>query len=221
VPTTLEAEALRLNARYVEEVVVGWDLCPWAARAWRDGEVERVVFPQTRPEARAVAAFVEQISARPRCSIGLAIFPRVDLSVSAWDRFAEEVRRTGGPFLIAAFHPQPRGEPRAQPRAEPRAQPRAEPHAQPRGEPRAEPRAGRASPANAAELVSLIRRTPDPTLQLVRASLIDALAAGGRDVSGEIARANFATVTARDPARLAALLDDLRRDRDRAYAPFA
>jgi hypothetical protein len=189
VPATLEDEALRLNARYVEEVVIGWDLCPWAARAWRDGEVARRVFPLPRPEAGAVAAFVGEIAADPRCSIGLAIFPRVTLSVAAWDRFAEEVRRARGPFLVAAFHPQPRG-------------------------------AGGA-PANATELVALVRRAPDPTLQLVRASLIDALAAGGRDVSGDIARANFATVTARDPARLAAALDDLRRDRDRAYAPFA
>jgi hypothetical protein len=187
VPTSLEAEALRLNARYVEEVVIGWDLCPWAARAWRDGQVERRVFPATRPEARAVAAFVAEIAARPLCSIGLAIFPRVDLGAPAWDRFAEEVRRAGGPgapFLIAAFHPQSRG---------------AEPV------------------ANAAQLVSLIRRTPDPTLQIVRATLIDALARDGRDVSAEVARANYATVTARDPAALTALLDDLRRDRDRAY----
>jgi len=132
------AEALRLNARYVEEVVIGWDLCPWAARAWRDGEVERRVFPSPRPEAAAVAAFVEQIAARPRCSVGLAIFPRVDLPVAAWDRFAEEVRR-----------------------------------------------------------------------------------AGGRDVSADVAQANFATVARRDPARLVALLDDLRRDRDRAYAALA
>jgi hypothetical protein len=29
----LAAEARRLNTRYVEEVVIGWDLCPWAARA--------------------------------------------------------------------------------------------------------------------------------------------------------------------------------------------
>ena len=28
----LVAEALRVNARYVEEVVIGWGLCPWAAR---------------------------------------------------------------------------------------------------------------------------------------------------------------------------------------------
>ena len=188
-PATLEGEALRLNARYVEEVVIGWDLCPWAARAWRDGEVERRVFPSPRPEAAAVAAFVEQIAARPRCSVGLAIFPRVDLPVAAWDRFAEEVRRAGGPFLVAAFHPSDRGA----------ATPAATP----------------------AQLVSLIRRTPDPTLQLVRASLIDALGAGGRDVSADVAQANFATVARRDPARLVALLDDLRRDRDRAYAALA
>jgi hypothetical protein len=78
-----------------------------------------------------------------------------------------------------------------------------------------------APPANPAALVSLIRRTPDPTLQLVRASLIDDLARTGRDVSAEIARDNFATVSARDPAALTALLDDLRRDRDRAYGGAA
>lgn len=180
----LVAEALRLNARYVEEVVIGWDLCPWAARAWREGQVERRVFIDPRPHAPAVTAFVEEISARPLCSIGLAIFPRVDLGVAAWDRFAEEVRRAKGPFLIAAFHPQSRGH---------------------------------APPTNASQLVSLIRRTPDATLQLVRASLIDDLARAGRDVSAEIARDNFAAVSARDPAALTALLDDLRRDRDRAY----
>jgi hypothetical protein len=185
---TLVAEALRLNARYVEEVVIGWDLCPWAARAWREGQVERRVLPHPRPEARAVAALVEEIAARPRCAIGLAIFPRVDLSVAAWDRFAEDVRRAKGPFLIAAFHPQSRVD---------------------------------APPTNAAALVSLIRRTPDPTLQLVRASLIDDLARTGRDVSAEIARDNFARVSARDPVALTALLDDLRRDRDRAYGAAA
>ncbi len=36
-------EALRLNARYVEEMVIGWGLCPWAAQAWRDGAVARRV----------------------------------------------------------------------------------------------------------------------------------------------------------------------------------
>jgi hypothetical protein len=184
----LADEALRVNARYVEEVVIGWDLCPWAARAWRQGQVERRVFLDAPPDGAAVAGFIEEIAARPACAIGLAIFPRAELSVGAWERFAEEVRRAGGPFLVAPFHPLYR--------------------------------AGAAAPENAAQLVSLIRRTPDPTLQLVRATLVQELqelARGGRDVSADVARANFATVSARTPAALAALLDELRRDRDQAY----
>jgi hypothetical protein len=55
-------------------------------------------------------------------------------------------------------------------------------------------------------------------LQLVRAGLIEALGRGGRDVSGEIARANFETINARTPAALDAALRDIRRDRDASYA---
>jgi hypothetical protein len=178
----LIAEALRVNARYVEEVVIGWDLCPWAARAWRNGEVERRVLLDERPDVGAVAAAIAELGPLPTCAVGLLLFPRVELEVGAWESFAERVRRTGGPFHVAAFHPRYR----------------------PAGVPA----------ANAAQLVSLIRRTPDPTLQLVRASAIDALARDGRDLSAEIAGANFATVSARDPGALERLLDELRRDRD-------
>ena len=184
-PVSLVAEALRVNARYVEEVVIGWDLCPWAARAWREGGVERRVFNAPEPDVAAVATFVAEIATRPACAVGLAIFPCAAASVGAWEHFAEAVRRASGQFLVAAFHP--------------------------------DYRAGGPAPTNAAELVSLIRRTPDPTLQLIRAALVDDLARDGRDLSADIARDNFATVAARDPATLAALLDDLRRDRDRAY----
>ena len=59
------------------------------------------------------------------------------------------------------------------------------------------------------------RRTPDPTLQLVRASLLENLRG---QVSDDVGRDNHATVTARGPAALAALLDDIRRDRDDRYA---
>ena len=66
--------------------------------------------------------------------------------------------------------------------------------------------------------MSFIRRTPDPMLQLVRASLLDRLAPAGRDLSGEIARANFAAVNARTPAALDALIREIRADRDASYA---
>jgi hypothetical protein len=184
-------EALRVNARYVEEVVIGWNLCPWAAHAWRAGEVARRVFVEERPEVAPVLAFIDELCAAPALAIGLAIFPVAQLPDAAFGTFAERVRRADrarrhpgarSPFLLAAFHPD----------------------------------SGRdAGFEDAARLVSFIRRTPDPTLQLVRASLVEALSREGRDVSADIARDNLATVTARDPLALGALLDDIRRDRDR------
>jgi uncharacterized protein len=183
----LRADALRVNTRYVEEVVIGWDLCPWAARAWRQGEVERRVIMDAAPQMADVARVAAELVAQPRCAVGLLIFPRVTTTVSAWESFAEQLRRVDAAFLVAAFHPAYR--------------------------------ASGTAVANAAQLVSLIRRTPDPTLQLVRSSLVDSLARDGRDLSAEIARDNFARVSARTPAALEALLDDICTDRERAFRP--
>jgi hypothetical protein len=190
----LVAEALRVNARYVEEVVIGWGLCPWAAQAWREGAVARRVLPAPAVEQAAALAFLDEIAGQPATAIGLLIFPRVMLDEAAWGTFAERIRRAdrarrpgaAPPFLIAAFHPAT-------------------------GETAIDA-------TNPAALVSYLRRTPDPVLQLVRAGLLERLSEGGRDVSGEIARANFAAVSARTPAALDAVVRDIRRDRDAAYA---
>ena len=187
--SALAAEALRLNARYVEEVVIAWDLCPWAAHAWRHQQVERRVLLAAEPSPSEVARAIDELGAIATCAVGLLVFPRVEIHVAGWERFAERARRLAGPFLVAAFHPDYRPSDR---------------------------------PATtAAQLVSLIRRTPDHTLQLVRATRVDELAAGGRDLSAEVTRRNYDSVTARDPARLAAQLDELRADRDRSYARLA
>jgi hypothetical protein len=184
VSARLVAEALRVNARYVEEVVIGWDLCPWAARAWIDGQVVQRVFPDAALDPAPVGAFIDDLLARPDAAIGLAIFPRADCPIGAWEKFAERVRRArpGAPFLVAAFHPDYRAPDDA---------------------------------LDAARLVPAIRRTPDPTVQLVRASLIERLRG---DASADVGRANFANVTARGPDALDALLTDIRRDRDAAYS---
>jgi hypothetical protein len=178
----LAAEARRLNTRYVEEVVIGWDLCPWAARAWIDGQVTQRVFPDATLDVEAVARFIDELVADPRAAIGLALFPRVTGTVGAWESFAEKVRRTRDGFLAAAFHPDYRA---------------------PDGV------------LDAARLVPFIRRTPDPTLQLVRASLVDSLRG---QVSNDVARVTSDTVTSRGLAKLDALLSDIRRDRDASYA---
>ena len=181
----LVAEALRVNRRYVEEVVIGWELCPWAARAWLDGQVVQRVFPDAEPDAAAVARFIDELIAEPRAAIGLAIFPRVAGTVGSWERFAETVRRTRDGFVAAAFHPDYRASDGA---------------------------------LDAARLVPFICRTPDPTLQLVRASLVHSLRG---QVSNDVARANLATVTARGIEKLEALLTEIRRDRDTTYASIS
>jgi hypothetical protein len=190
-------ESLRVNARYVEEIVIGWDLCPWAARAWQDGQVGRRVMLDLAPEVAPVLAFIDELRTRPSLAIGLAIFPRASIADAAFGTFAERVRRadharrppgTRAPYLLAAFHP--------------------------------DSGAG-ADLRNAAQLVSYVRRTPDPTLQLVRASLIDELTRNGRDLSADIAAENLAKVGRRDSSTLGAMLDDIRRDRDAAYSGLA
>ena len=193
IDAALTTDALRANARYVEEVVIGWDLCPWAARAWREGQVSRRVMLEVAPEVAPVLAFVDDLCATPGLAIGLAIFPRASVTDAAFGSFAERVRRADharrppdirAPYLLAAFHP--------------------------------DSGAG-ADLRSAAQLVSYIRRTPDPTLQLVRASLIDELTRDGRDLSADIAADNLAKIGVRDPSTLGALLDDIRRDRHAAY----
>jgi hypothetical protein len=188
----LRREALRLNARYVEEIVIGWGLCPWAAQAWRDGAVARQVLVEEEPDPAAVLTFLDGVAADAATSIGLCIFPRVALDVTAWGTFAERVRRADrarrapgseAPFLLAAFHPLVG--------------------------------AGAAAGSDPNALVALVRRTPDPMLQLVRTSLLARLPP---DVSGDIARANFATVRTRTQAALDAAVRDIRRDRDATYA---
>ena len=197
-PAALVLEALRVNARYVEEVVIGWGLCPWAARAWNDGQVTQRVFTDAEPDAAPVAAFIDELGAKPDAAIGLAIFPRVACTVGAWERFAERVRRARREFLAAAFHPEYAPPEYAPPE-----------YALPAN---GAPEGGAMDPAR---LVSFIRRTPDPTLQLVRASLLENLRG---PISDDVARANHATVRMRGLAALDALLTELRRDRDASYA---
>jgi len=189
----LEAEALRLNARYVEEVVIAWDLCPWAAQSWRRGAVARRVLPAVPPDPAELLPLVDALAAQPAIEIGLVIFAGAAIEPAAFARFAERLRRAdqarrppgaaAPPFLMAAFHP-----------------------------------ARAVEPGTPAALVPFIRRTPDPTLQLVRGALLEGLSRGGRDLSSEIGQANFATVQGRSPAALDAVIRDIHRDRDASYA---
>ena len=156
------------------------------------------MLPEPAPDTAAALAFIDEIAAEAATSIGFLIFPRVTLDEAAWGAFAERVRRSD-----RARRPPGRRAAVPDSGVSPR-----------------DPSPGPAprEAATPAALVSYLRRTPDPMLQLVRASLLEGLSRGARDLSGEIARANFTTVGARTPAALDALGRDIRRDRDAAYA---
>jgi hypothetical protein len=195
-PAALVAEALRLNTRYVQEVVLGWKLCPWAEPALRGGQVRQRVLLDAAPGPEAVLPFLDELEGEPAIEIGLLIFPRLVTRAAAFDAFAERVRRAdharrpGGlsappapPFLVAAFHPD-----------------------------------AAAAFATPPQLVSFVRRTPDPTLQLVRTSVLRRATGEGPGVSDDVTRRNFESVSGRGAAALDALLRELRADRDASYA---
>jgi hypothetical protein len=207
-------EALRLNERYLVEVVEAFDFCPYARGARQEGEVERrVVLPAD--EEAAVVECVEAIAAieaRAQSVIGLLILPRLAIDAEAFDRFVNRVRerdqkRRRPPFALAAFHPE-----------------------------------GRYGTDTPEKLVMLLRRSPDPTIQLVRFSALEgvkgarpsnkkflfhfhagALAelerrAEVRTPSEKIAQNNFATVSREGEGRVRAIIDDIIADRERTYA---
>ena len=87
--------------------MIGWDLCPWAARAWNDGQVAQRVFTGRRARRRARGgAFIDELGAKPDAADRPG-----DLSAR---RPARSARGRGSPnasaaprreFLAAAFHP--------------------------------------------------------------------------------------------------------------------
>ncbi len=101
---------------------------------------------------------------------------------------------------------------------------------------------GKFSSETAAQLVPLFRRAPDPTIQLVRFSLLDqvkaqrptgkilfdgsaagqaALAALGRpSISDEVAENNFSTTKRLGLAQIEAILAEIIQDRARSYARY-
>jgi hypothetical protein len=196
----LEREALRLCDRYVNEVVLGFSLCPWAEPALRAGRVGRAVCLAAAPAPEDCLRFFQHFSAatEPSLDIGLLLFPRHAGGWVAFDGFAERVRRadreqrarSGAPtvFLVAAFHPDG-------------AETFSGPH----------------------QLVSFLRRTPDPMLQLVRAEIIDRVKQTQALASEAVAQRNHdALVGAGVPAgrqeALQETIASIRADRNATYA---
>jgi hypothetical protein len=208
----LEAEARRVYHRYAIEIVEELGLCPWAKAAREAGEVAVLVATQAPGGPDEALAMIGEVIARPQIKIGLILFPRWTGPRVEFEHFASRIRE-----LDELRYP--RG---GTPFAIADFHPDAEPDA--------------TSPER---LVSFIRRTPDPTLQLVRRSVLaevrlsenqgtkffdparlplDDLPVNQADPLHErIARANQRTLLAAGIEEVRAQMDDIRRDRERSY----
>lgn len=207
-PDALTADALRLNDRYVLEVVEAFGVCPFARGARVAGRSAREVLLQSTLDPAPVLAAIERHEQGPESvEVVQLILPDVVATPHAFDDFVAAVRaaraaRAHRPaFALAAFHPD---------------------------------LALDASSPDA--LVPFFRRTPDPTIQLVRVAVLEALSreagpfaaapdAVERFLRGEgppppsvgawITRANFDGLQRTGPGPIAAIYTSIAEERSR------
>lgn len=213
----LEVETRRLYQRYVVEVVEALGLCPWARRARLEGRVEIRVSRSTSLEPSAEeCALVEQLAGLADCEIGILLLPCLAMGRAEFERRVARLRD-------AHTEAWPRGQ---------------APWAFAAFHPDAPLDLG-----DAERLVPFLRRTPDPTVQLVRLDVLERVREGTPQGTAfvdlatvdeallsdlarptlrqRIASGNLETLRRAGPEAVEALLSDLRRDRDRTHALLA
>jgi hypothetical protein len=210
----LRREALRVYRRYALEVVEGFDLCPWAAYARRDGRVvEHVILAENQQDPQQSLARLAALVADAKTEIALFIYPDLALDRLGFESFVRTLREADTarypvgeiPFAMAAFHPD-----------------------------------ARVDLTDADRLIPFLRRSPDPTIQMVRQSALDRVRGNSQegtsffDLSNlaalplpqkeplslrqRIGQANLETTLRIGAETLQAVLADIRRDRDETYA---
>lgn len=142
----LRRESVRLYERYQQELVESLNLCPWAKRARLDGNVRIEVSVQRDRTAEHVFHAIDSWAVDTRIEIGLVLFPRLDLDRVDFERFVAE--------LVAADAR--RHELVSAPFAFAAFHPQATPDT-----------------TKPERLIPFWRRSPDPTLQLVRLSALE------------------------------------------------
>ena len=205
------AEAERLHRRYQVEIVESLGLCPWAARARLDDAFRARVLLQTDTDVAATLEAIDAFDADARVDVAVVVYPRFEIGRVDFEGFVAQVRQAD-----VARHPVGRA---------PFVSAAFHPGAMPDNR-------------DAERLIPFLRRTPDPTIQLLRSSLLDRVRAGTPqgtqfidartldiDISAfaplplreRIARANQTTVARVGIDELMRRFDDIADDRARTY----
>jgi hypothetical protein len=205
-------EALRLHDRYSREIVEAFALCPWAKRARLEGVTRtRVLLQEDALDLEPSLTQIAELTEDAGAEVAFLIYPRLAVGRPPFEELARRVRTADAerrelgcaPFVFAAFHPD-----------------------------------AEADIGDPERLIPFLRRTPDPTLQLLRSSVVERVRAAAPQGTAfvdpalldelklsslevplreRIARANLDAVRRAGVDEVKRRLDDIRRDRDRAY----
>lgn len=192
--------ALRRNERYLREFIEDLSICPYARMCREQQRLYRAVFLQTQPTPQSVAEHVLSLEPLSQFEIGLLIFPNFAPSLQAnqtgspsvgeshqFERFVTEARNHYGKLR--------RGVPGFFLVAFHPAMPM--------------------NLANPDVAVRFMRRSPDPTIQLVRPEVIDSMRNPHHnrdDLSATIAERGLQAVSSIGPDKIAQRLSEIHRD---------
>ncbi len=210
----LAAEAKRVHDRYVVELVEALKVCPWAERARLDGHTRQVVITGASPSIDDALAGAAELAGDPRVEVGFLLFPRFEVDRPSFERFVSTLRRADAERAGVS------GPAMAMAAFHYEAAPDlAAPH----------------------RLIPFLRRSPDPTVQLVRRSVLEALRGPGDHGTAfvdpsttdllaflhakkkpplheRVAQVNAETVRELGIAHIESMLREIREDRDASYA---
>lgn len=209
----LAREARRAYRRYAVEIVEALGFCPYAEHCRVDGRTREVVLAAPIPSDADVLGALEAIADDEAIEIGLLLFPRLAIDRKKLHRWVEHLRKA---------------------------------HASEReGAPvlalegfHPEAPADTSSPER---LTPFVRRTPDPTIQLTRLSVLEHVRRGTpqgtaffdpstmdlhalltedarRPLHERISERNHATVLRLGVEEVSRRVEDILRDRDASYA---
>ncbi len=208
-------EATRLFRRYEVEIVAEYGLCPWAEPARRAGNVRERVILQTNEDTAPGVAAIHELAADDDAEVAVLIFPRINVLPPVFDRFVSRLRDADACTHALGEIPFAMAAFHPDSPIDSRAPER---------------------------LIPFLRRTPDPTIQIVRTRALDRVRNGAPqgthfvslatfDIASlpaptpplreRIARANIGTIERVGIAEVTRRLDDIRNDRRRAYAELS
>jgi len=212
--SALRNEALRVYRRYAVEVVEAFTLCPWAAAARRDGHVsEHVILSENQANPQQSLELLQRLEGERQTEIALFIYPDLELDRLGFEGFARTLReQDAARWEVGEI-----------------------PFAMAAFHPEA-----RADLKEPERLIPFLRRTPDPTIQVVRRASLDRVRGNAQEGTSffdladlgtlplpqkepislrqRIARANLDAAIEVGVETLETLFQDIRRDRDESYA---